>query len=489
MYRLPSEAIRMGGADIPITPIQLKTAFKNANKLRGDFPLGLRLPKSYNRHSLEPNIYDADAVDLEAFLIEACYNAGFIGADPYFFDLLKDIRLAAHSSGPVMITGEMGTGKEQVAKCIHSILHGTTTAPFVAVNCAGIPAELLESELFGYKKGAFTGAHKDTPGRFEEAHGGTIFLDEIGDMPLETQAKILRVLNDKKIRPLGAPTEREIKVRIISATNIDLEGALGRRAFRSDLFYRLNGMQIDLPPLYARPGDLLLLTYFFIKSFNLRADEQHAIHSVSAWALLQAAMHRWRGNIRELKSQVEISCERARWHKDKKGCLIRFDLQPDLPDSSLAPDVNKEIWHEDLDMKPPIPVNDLPVFDLSGLLRRLDAFYSPAKQRRWAFPRRLSMLVQEETDLDPSIGGSHQQDTQIRHNHSQHTTIANPQPDPGENLENSLAYLKFVDVKYHYSKMLHDKNSGDPKKAADMAGITDKRTIENWWHTHNIPPM
>ncbi len=209
---------------------------------------------------------------------------------------------AAQYKATVLITGESGTGKELIAKGIH--FSGEKSAmPFVPVNCGGIPENLLESEFFGYKKGAFTGADNNRKGLFEEADGGTIFLDEIGEMPLSLQIKILRVLQESEIRPVGDSKTRKIAVRVIAATSKNLENEVREGRFRQDLFYRLNVLPVHLPPLRERIEDIPLLTRHFIDKFNKIFQKE--IKGIAPEALSVLLKARWPGNVRELENAIE----------------------------------------------------------------------------------------------------------------------------------------------------------------------------------------
>jgi DNA-binding NtrC family response regulator len=214
------------------------------------------------------------------------------------------IRLVARRRSTVLITGETGTGKEVVARAIH-IASDRASKPFVAVNCCAIPQNLLEAELFGHTKGAFTGATQARQGRFEQANGGTIFLDEIGDLPLDMQAKLLRVLQERECQPLGGAAPVPLDVRVISATNADLESAVKARTFRQDLFYRLNVVPLRLPPLAHRRSDVPLLAKHFIE--KLCRNEDLPAKEISAAALVWLERQPWPGNVRQLEHAVETA--------------------------------------------------------------------------------------------------------------------------------------------------------------------------------------
>jgi two-component system nitrogen regulation response regulator NtrX len=220
-----------------------------------------------------------------------------IGTSSAINNIREIIKQTAESDARILITGENGTGKEIIAKAIHL---GSTRAekPFIDVNCAAIPDTLIESELFGHEKGAFTDAVSVRKGRFELAHGGTLFLDEIGDMSLSAQAKVLRVIQEQKIERVGGEKTIETEVRIISATNQDLEKASEKGQFRKDLFFRLNVIPIHISPLRERPEDIPLLLFHFLKDLNKTLTlENGALEFLTA--------HKWPGNVRELKNLAE----------------------------------------------------------------------------------------------------------------------------------------------------------------------------------------
>jgi two-component system, NtrC family, response regulator AtoC len=245
--------------------------------------------------------------------IEQRYSFGNIVARSeamrHVFELVE--KVAEHKT-TVLITGESGTGKDLIARAIH---HDGRRAnkPMVSINCGGIPENLLESELFGYKRGAFTDAVKDKPGRFEEADGGTVFLDEIGELPLPLQVKLLRVLQEEEISPLGGVGSRRIDVRVIAATSRDLNREVQEGRFREDLFYRINVMPIHLPPLRERRGDIPLLVGYFIDMFNKKLQKD--IEGLSSEAMPILMGYAWPGNIRELENVIEraLLLAKGRW--------------------------------------------------------------------------------------------------------------------------------------------------------------------------------
>ncbi|MFO1435535.1 MAG: sigma-54 dependent transcriptional regulator [Gammaproteobacteria bacterium] len=225
----------------------------------------------------------------------------FIGTSPSMQQVYATIRQVASAGSPVLITGETGTGKELVAQAIHK--ESSRSGLFVPLNCAAIPAEILESELFGYVRGAFTGANRDRIGKFELAHEGTIFLDEITEMSPALQAKLLRILQDGRIERLGSNTSTEFDVRIVAATNRDPKSAVREQKLREDLYYRLNVVSIALPPLRERREDIVPLAEHFLVSQSHRLARQPPVFGASAQAALVA--YRWPGNVRELENAIE----------------------------------------------------------------------------------------------------------------------------------------------------------------------------------------
>jgi two-component system nitrogen regulation response regulator NtrX len=225
-----------------------------------------------------------------------------VGESPAMLQLKEQIKLVAPSDGRVLIYGENGTGKELVARSIHQ-LSPRANEPFIEVNCAAIPTELIESELFGHKKGSFTGAIENKKGKFLLANKGTLFLDEVGDMSLMTQAKVLRALEEQKIEPVGASEQIKVDVRVIAATNKDLEKEISEGRFREDLYYRLNVIFIKLPPLRERTSDIPLLFNYYLDYYSKKYKKGKKRLSPSAVKALYECP--WNGNVRELKNLAE----------------------------------------------------------------------------------------------------------------------------------------------------------------------------------------
>ncbi len=245
---------------------------------------------------LNENMVDVSTDD------ESSWRREIISNSVKMEELLSRAKLVAKSESTVLIRGESGTGKELLARAVHKASN-RKDAPFVPVNCTAIPETLLESELFGHVKGSFTGATQSYEGLFQAANGGTLFLDEIGDMPMHMQVKLLRVLQERIIRPVGSAKSVEVDVRIISATHRDLEEAIKEEAFREDLFYRLNVVTLDLPPLNERKEDIPLLVAEFISQLASEDDKQEKRFSASAMQMLLDAD--WPGNVRQLYNVVE----------------------------------------------------------------------------------------------------------------------------------------------------------------------------------------
>ncbi|MCW8084804.1 PEP-CTERM-box response regulator transcription factor [Sabulicella glaciei] len=250
---------------------------------------------------------------------------GIITADEGMLKACRLVERLASVSVPVLLLGESGTGKEALARALHT-MGQRAKKPFVAINCAAIPENLLEAELFGHERGAFTGAVKQVQGRFEQANGGTLFLDEIGEMPVSLQAKLLRVLQEQVVERIGGRSPIRVDVRIVSATNRDLEAESENGGFRGDLLHRLNGVPVRIPPLRDRAGDALLLARHFLARFS----KEHGlkVRGFDASATEAMAAHRWPGNVRELENRVR----RASLMAD--GTLVTAaDLELTAPDA------------------------------------------------------------------------------------------------------------------------------------------------------------
>jgi two-component system response regulator AtoC len=245
----------------------------------------------------------------------------FIGSSPALQEMLRQVRRVAPTKTTVLLTGESGTGKELVARALHE-LSPRAAMPFVAVNCGAIPAELLESELFGHVRGAFTDASRDKKGLAAEADGGTLFLDEIGELPLGLQVKLLRFLEDEQVRRVGDTRSEKVDVRVVAATARDLARAVKEGQFREDLFYRLNVVNVRLPALRERPDDVPALVEHFLAKYR-RLRPEAPLTGVSPQALEVLRSHRWPGNVRELEHAVERAVVLA------DGPLVQED---DLPD-------------------------------------------------------------------------------------------------------------------------------------------------------------
>jgi DNA-binding NtrC family response regulator len=261
------------------------------------------------------------------------------------FELISNV---AHTTSTVLIEGETGTGKEMVARAIH-MASQLRNGPMIAVNCAALPENLLESELFGHEKGAFTSAIGQRRGRFELADGGTIFLDEVGDIPASMQAKLLRVLQERRFERVGGVESIEVDVRVIAATNRSLQRLVRQGKFREDLFYRLNVVKIDLPPLRERAEDIPLLAQHFAEKYARPGETARAISPQAMEVLLQC---RWSGNIRQLENAIERACVTSR-----DGVIRPEDLPPEL----TAPQTAKMPFNIDLERPLPDLLRDITV--------------------------------------------------------------------------------------------------------------------------------
>jgi len=246
-------------------------------------------------------VLDAAAVEVQVPSAATPIWNGIVGSCAPLVELRPRIERFAAVDAPVLIWGESGTGKDLVAHALHD-LGPRRAKPFVSENCAAIPETLLESVLFGHVKGSFTGAVRDHPGHFATAHTGTLFLDEIGDMPTAMQVKLLRVLQEGEVRPVGGSKVKKVDVRVIAATNKDLAAMVGEKSFREDLFYRLNVLQLRLPPLRDRGQDIVLLARHFLASATRKSGRTLRLGGEAEAALLAAP---WPGNVRQLQNEIQ----------------------------------------------------------------------------------------------------------------------------------------------------------------------------------------
>ena len=247
-------------------------------------------------------------------------SAGIVGPSARMKQILDEVRRVADTRTSVLLTGSNGTGKGLIADAIHES-SSRRESPFIKVNCGALPESLIESELFGHVKGAFTGAHADKAGLFAAAHTGTIFLDEIGELPMHLQVRLLRVLQERRIRPVGAAQEQAIDVRVVAATNQDLEGMIQDGSFREDLYYRLNVIRLEMPDLRDRRADIPLIARHFLVRFN--AELGKSIEDFSKEAMEVLLAHAYPGNVRELENAVERA--------------VTFETETLIQPSSLPP--------------------------------------------------------------------------------------------------------------------------------------------------------
>ena len=304
------ESIRLGAFDYVIKPCPLDE-------------LHVRIQRALERRALRRR-----ANLLERGFTPPDPGSGFLGESPEFRRLLHMVGLVAPKDSTVLVTGETGVGKERVAKLLHA-QSPRRCKPFVVVDCASLQESLLQSELFGHERGAFTGADRAKAGLFEVADGGTIFLDEIGEISAATQTKLLRVLDTSTFRRVGGSSEVQVDVRVLAATNRDLAAMVRQGRFREDLFYRLSTITVEIPPLRARPGDVELLARHFVALLNERYG---ASKTLGAAALDLLRRHHWPGNVRELKHAIEsamVVCEGAEIEPD--GLRIPRPLHDSRP--------------------------------------------------------------------------------------------------------------------------------------------------------------
>jgi two-component system response regulator HydG len=313
-------AIRAGAYDFITKPFEMDV-------------LRLTLDRAVQHHRLRDEVKR-----LRKAVTESRGFGEILGGSPAMRRVLDLVDRASESDATVLVTGESGTGKELIARALHQ--HSRRReGPFLAVSCAAMPEALLESELFGHARGAFTDAKASRTGLLLQASGGTLLLDEIGDMPLGLQPKLLRAIEDRRIRPLGENTERPFDVRLVCATNRDLEADIEAKRFRADLFYRINVIHVELPPLRAREGDVLPLAQHFVRHFGQAAGKQ--IAGVSTEAAERLLAYAWPGNVRELRNCMERAVALTRFEEiavedlpEKIQTYRRSRVVVDLDDTS-----------------------------------------------------------------------------------------------------------------------------------------------------------
>ena len=287
-------AIRSGAYDFVTKPLDMDI-------------LAMSLDRAVRYRNLQQKVKKLSDAAMEPRHFES-----LLGESPVMERLFSQLSRIADSEASLLITGESGSGKELTARAVH-IHSRRKNNPLVTINCAAMPGQLLESELFGHKKGAFTDARTNTKGLFLEADGGTLFLDEVGEIPLDLQPKLLRALEERCVRPIGGTTELPFDVRIIAATNRDLESAVEDGLFREDLFYRLNVIQIEMPPLRSRGNDILLLAGKFIEHFAGRQNK--AVTGLATGVAEKLLEYSWPGNVRELRNAIEHAVALTRFDK------------------------------------------------------------------------------------------------------------------------------------------------------------------------------
>jgi DNA-binding NtrC family response regulator len=315
------QAMRLGATDFLIKPINLEH-------------LRLVVERALRERALQDEL-----ADLRERLGEQFAFHSILSKSPRMHDVFELISHVAQTNSTVLIDGETGTGKELVAQAIHD-RSPRRAGPFVAVNCAALPESLLESELFGHEKGAFTSAIGQRKGRFELAHCGTIFLDEVGEIAPSMQAKLLRVLQERRFERVGGSQTIEVDVRVVAATNRDLLRLAKEGKFREDLYYRLNVVKIDLPPLRDRAEDIPLLATHFVQRFNHSGGSPKVI---SPEAMEQLLRHRWPGNIRELENAIERACITAREGVIRPENLPHEVLKPTRPGHQFHVDLSRPL--------------------------------------------------------------------------------------------------------------------------------------------------
>jgi formate hydrogenlyase transcriptional activator len=353
------KAFRMGGVDYVTKPFQPQEVLARIESQLKIWALQRELEKqnaelqkrnddltaayrAITQHKQTEQKLEMENVQLKEVLRSDSFAGDIIGASAAMKKVFENIQRVAATDSTVLITGETGTGKEVVALAIHNLSQRKNKV-IVKVNCSGLPAGLIESELFGHEKGAFTGALTRKVGRFELAHGGTIFLDEIGDLPLELQAKLLRVLQEGEFDRVGGTQTLKADVRVIAATNRDLEKEIREEKYRMDLYFRLNVFPVELPPLRERKGDIELLAHHFVTKYAQKSGK--SIQGVSSRALEALRTYPWPGNVRELENIIERGIILNQGPELEAGEWLPKPLAFSLPSSRITTLEDREREH------------------------------------------------------------------------------------------------------------------------------------------------
>ncbi len=315
------EAINLGAYDFVLKPLHVPQLLISVQ--RALFLNEVQIENSNLRNLIHEDVH---------------YQNGIIGKSPGFKKALEFAKRVSNSHSNILITGESGSGKEVIARAVHE-LGSKKEGPFIPINCSAIPETLLESELFGHAKGSFTGALEKKIGLFEEANNGTLFLDEIGDLSISLQAKLLRVLQERKVKRIGENQYREISARIICATHKDLRREVGEGKFREDLFFRLNVIPIYIPPLRERREDILPLSEHFLKKFSKLNNI--FLQGFSPEAIEKLESNPWKGNVRELENTIERAVVLS-----TTDLILPQDLETDGPNSDLKTELNPIMFKE-----------------------------------------------------------------------------------------------------------------------------------------------
>ncbi|MBW2084703.1 MAG: sigma 54-interacting transcriptional regulator [Deltaproteobacteria bacterium] len=329
-------------------------------------PFQIEELKAVIKRALAHRTLEAEQRTLKENVEEGCHFESLVGRSPQMFKVYDLIRRAAQTPTNILITGESGTGKELVARAIHEN-SPRANEQFVTINCGGMPEQLIESELFGHKKGSFTGAMMDKPGLFEIANKGTIFLDEIGELSMPIQVKLLRVVQEKTYRTVGGTEERVVDIRLISATNKDLETEIMNGRFREDLYYRLNVINIKLPPLREREGDLPLLAHYFLEKYSRELAKK--VWKISSYALDILSQYDFPGNVRELQNIIQrsVALEQSNIILPESLTLGSFNRKPDA-----GPGKSEALTDQGIKDLESLPVYEPDRFDLEAVLAGLE---------------------------------------------------------------------------------------------------------------------